>query len=188
MSAPNLPPFLYPSVAWFIQGMRHGFVVGMGGNFEKQTERSRYSIAGPNKLQTLPVPLKHGTAKSMHDMQVSHDHSWAKEHLKAIETAYGNAPFYEFYDYRVLPLLSHGETSLTNVIQQSIMLLHKELQCPGPIIFSDEPCYALEPVAVPAYPQVFDDRFGFRPEVSALDLLFNQGPMACDYLKKAAGL
>ena len=35
----------------------------------------------------------------------------------------------------------------------------------------------------PAYPQVFEDRHGFIPNLSVLDLLFNEGPSARDYLQ-----
>jgi len=180
----HLPPFLFPSVSWFLSGMELGyFAVAMGGRFEKQTERTRYNIAGPNKLQTLSVPINHGTEKMMADMRINREQKWVKEHLKAIETAYGNAPFYEFYDYRILPLLDNADFTLTDLIQTGIKILHKELKCDFPLQFSND--FESIPIKsdVPPYPQVFDDRFGFRAEVSALDLLFNLGPQAGDYLK-----
>ena len=33
-----------------------------------------------------------------------------------------------------------------------------------------------------AYPQVFDDRMDFLPNISILDLLFNEGPAASQWL------
>jgi hypothetical protein len=33
------------------------------------------------------------------------------------------------------------------------------------------------------YPQVFEDRHGFQPGLSVLDLLSNQGPMAGEWLR-----
>ncbi len=185
----NLPPYLFPSVDWFLQGTRKGiFKVAIGGRFEKQTARSRFIIAGPNKLQTLSVPLVHGTEKNLQDMRISRDQKWEKEHLKAIETAYGNAPFYEFYDYRVLPLLSNKDLTLLDLIMESIRVMHKEFKCTAPLEFVEESDFE-EPAAISApYSQVFDDRFGFRAGVSALDLLFNLGPEAGDYLIFLAAL
>jgi hypothetical protein len=118
---------------------------------------------------------------------MSSQNPWIKEHLRAIATAYGGAPFYEFYDYRVLSILTPDQTSLQALIQESIVRLHQQLQCPVPLIFVDE-WECVEPeMPVKSYPQVFDDRHGFRPQVSALDLIFNLGPEAVDYLVDTAG-
>lgn len=167
-------------------GMQSGsFRVGMGGRFIKQTLRSRFVIAGPNGLQTLPVPLIHGTEKTMAAMRIQPDARRVREQLRAIETAYGNAPFYEFYDYRLLPLLQDESLTLQELVTASISGLHRELKCEVPLVFTDEEGADLFLPAEPPYMQVFDDRFGFRPGCSALDLLFNLGPEAGDYLATA---
>lgn len=178
-----LPPYLFPPVGWFLTGMRAGSLqVGMGGRFIKQTLRSRFVIAGPNGLQTLSVPLLHGTEKNMANMRIQPDARRVREQLRAIETAYGNAPFYEFYDYRLLPLLQDESLTLQELITASIRGLHRELKCEVPLVFTDEVAGDILLPAEPPYMQVFDDRFGFRPGCSALDLLFNLGPEAADYL------
>jgi len=38
-------------------------------------------------------------------------------------------------------------------------------------------------IQVPEYNQVFHEKFGFRSQVSILDLLFNQGPLAKEYFQ-----
>ena len=184
----RLPPYLFPSVSWFLQGMKWGKIeVAIGGNFEKQTSRTRFAIAGPNNIQVLSVPVAHGSGKALSSMEISGQNPWVKEHLRAIATAYGSAPFYEFYDYRALSILSPDQTSLQTLIKESITRLHAQLQCPVPLLFVDD-WECVEPeMPVKPYPQVFDDRHGFRPQVSALDLLFNLGPEAVDYLDEAAG-
>ena len=178
----NLPPYLFPSVSWFLTGTKNGEIrVAVGGNFEKQTPRSRYAIAGPNNIQTLSVPVVHGGSRLLTDTAISAQNPWVKEHIRAITTAYGNAPFFEFYDYRVLPLLSTETVSLKSLIFHSIECLHSQLQCPVPLVFVDEWIFREPEIIAPAYPQVFEDRHGFRPDVSALDLLFNLGPETSDY-------
>lgn len=178
----NLPPYLFPPVSWFLSGIKNGELrVAVGGNFEKQTLRSRYTIAGPNNVQILSVPVVHGGSRLLADTQISSQNPWIKEHIRAIKTAYGNAPFFEFYDYRILPLLNAETLLLKELILQSIQKLHRELQCPVPLVFAEEWTFKEPEPIVPAYTQVFDDRHGFRPEVSALDLLFNLGPEVADY-------
>lgn len=178
----NLPPYLFPPVSWFLSGIKHGEIcVAAGGNFEKQTLRSRYVIAGPNNLQTLSVPVVHSSSRLLAETQISVQNPWINEHVRAITTAYGNAPFFEFYDYRILPVLNTETTLLKELIIQSIQILHRELQCPVPLVFTDDwQCNEPEQ-PIPVYPQVFDDRHGFRTNLSALDLLFNLGPEAADY-------
>lgn len=181
-----LPPYLFPPAGWFLAGIQNGsFRVGMGGRFIKQTLRSRFVIAGPNGLQTLSVPLVHGTEKTMSAMRIQPDARRVREQFRAIETAYGNAPFYEFYDYRLLPLLQDESLTLQELITASIRGLHRELKCEVPLVFTDEEAGDLPLAPEPPYMQVFDDRFGFRPGCTALDLLFNLGPEAGDYLTAA---
>ncbi|MBM3399311.1 MAG: WbqC family protein [Bacteroidetes bacterium] len=178
----NLPPYLFPSVSWFLSGIKNGEIrTALGGNFEKQTSRSRYAIAGPNSVQTLSVPVVHGGSRLLSETQISAQNPWVKKHIRAITTAYGNAPFFEFYDYRVLPLLNAETISLKSLIVNSIEFLHRQLQCPVPLVFVDEWNFMEPEIIAPAYPQVFEDRHGFRKDVSALDLLFNLGPEATEY-------
>ncbi|MEY4002369.1 MAG: hypothetical protein RIT07_411 [Bacteroidota bacterium] len=178
----NLPPYVFPPVSWFLQGLKNGCLnVAIGGNFEKQTPRSRYTIAGPNNLQTLSLPIVHGGSALLAETRISSQNPWVKEHIRAITTAYGGAPFFEFYDYRVLPLLNTDTMCLKELIVASIDCLHKQLQCPVPLVYVDDWTYTDPKPQPPPYPQVFEDKHGFRPDVSALDLLFNLGPEVPDY-------
>jgi hypothetical protein len=187
--ANNLPPYLFPSVSWFLYGIQQGVIrVAIGGRFEKQTFRSRYTIAGPNNLQTLSVPIVHGGSKQICDTQISQQNPWVKEHIRAITTAYGSAPFFEFYDYRVWVALQRESTSLLHLIVQSITCLHAQLKCPVALEFVNETVTTEPLTQVHPYPQVFEDRHGFQGSVSAMDLLFNLGPEAADYLVDAAGV
>ena len=50
-------------------------------------------------------------------------------------------------------------------------------------VFNPEPI-ALTLDTYPIYAQVFDLKYGFIPELSVLDLLFNEGPKGIDVLNK----
>jgi WbqC-like protein family len=179
-----LPAHIFPSVAWFLEAAKHGSAtVGMGGYYEKQTNKSRYAIAGPNNLQNLIVPVLHtGAKKLLTDTMVSNQERWDRMHTKALLSVYGKAPFFEFYDYRILPILNHNHSNLSELIKQSIVVLHRNLIPEIPLFFSDDIGLDIESSEIAPYPQVFDDKMGFRGEVSALDLLFNLGPEAEEYL------
>ena len=41
----NLPPYLFPPVSWFLNGIKNGEIrVAVGGNFEKQTLLTVYKL------------------------------------------------------------------------------------------------------------------------------------------------
>jgi hypothetical protein len=183
----TLPPALFPPVSWFIHARAVGRMeVGISGFFEKQTGMSRYTIAGSNSLQNLIVPVQHtGAPKLLRDTQISRHGKWVNEHVRALKSAYGKAPFFEFYDYKVLPVLEQEWDTLLEMIQASIAALQRALLPECELIFTENKAPALPNIETPAYPQVFDDRFEFRGEVSALDLLFNLGPEAEAYLTAA---
>ncbi|MDE6430391.1 MAG: WbqC family protein, partial [Duncaniella sp.] len=46
------------------------------------------------------------------------------------------------------------------------------------------PC---EPISLPSYWQIREDKLGFIPGLSVLDLIFNLGPEAVLYLDRLAG-
>jgi hypothetical protein len=180
----QLPPYLFPPVSWFLTGARQGsFVVAGGGYFEKQTLMSRYAIAGPNTMQNLIVPVIHtGGPKQLGETRISRIEKWPREHANAIKSAYGKSPFFEFYDYKILPVLQKEHETLWDMIRESISVLHRALLPESELLFTEDIFSPLPEIKIPPFPQVFEDRFGFRENVSALDLLFNLGPEAEDYL------
>lgn len=185
-----LQPYLFPPVSWFLKAASMPVLrIGIAGRFEKQTWCSRYQIAGANSMQLLSVPVLHsGGPKLLAETGIAYAEKWVKEHVTAIRSAYGKAPFFEFYDYRLLPLLEAKPDNLLSLIQQSVSELHRHLLPDIPLLFDETLPVSAEMPEVPPYPQVFDDKFGFRPVVSSLDLLFNLGPEAPDYLAKYAHL
>lgn len=180
-----LPPFLFPPVSWFLDAAEsEEVVVATGGYFEKQSLRNRFYIGGPNDTLALVVPVSHtGDKQLFTQTQISRREKWSREHSHSLRSAYGKAPFYEFYDYKILPLLENTALSLAELNQESIAVLCKAFDIPCPSFDPNSQAPEWTAQAPPVYPQVFEDRFGFRPKLSALDLLFNLGPEASDYLK-----
>ena len=189
MKTKVLPAALFPSVSWFLQGIRNGeFVVGIGGFYQKQSHFNRYTIPGPNGMQNLIIPINHiGERKTLAEATISQESKWQREHTHALNCAYNKAPFYEFYDYRLQNVFDNQGSSLLDLIKASIFLLHAQFRLPQPLVFVASLSDSIDSNSREEYPQVFEEKHGFRAPASALDLLFNLGPEASDYLEKNAG-
>jgi WbqC-like protein family len=166
--------------------------------FQKQTVRNRCFILSPNGIQCLSVPVIHasGVKQALKEIKISYAEPWQKIHWRAIKTAYGRSPYFEFiyeeleaiyrkqYEYlfelniALLSFLLKKMKSkvvlcdLTNKIQTENMLSLAEAKSNIPIT----------KITFLPYNQVFQNKFGFTPNLSALDLLFNTGNRATDLL------
>lgn len=187
-----LIPELFPSIQWFIMAQKQGknnLLQHFSAPNNKYT--NKYIIAGPNQLQTLIVPII-GSTKSDDFSQVQIDYSqkWIREHKNALQTAYGKSPFFEYYDYRIFNIFDQQIIELAqlnqNLLELMIRLIGLEnvtfsslLNNETQLIFNSDKI----DVTIQSFSQVFDDRYGFRPKVSILDLLFNLGPLCKDYFQ-----
>jgi len=178
-------------------------------SYLKQSYRTRTTILGANGLLQLSLPVAGGPkAKGIIcDLRLSYDHNWQKEHWAGIKSAYGNSPFFEYYRDELAPFFHLKKWSFlidfNSEIQDTILKslnftpnLHystgyiKENTIP---IDTDDFRYrihpkpqkqATDPSFQPvSYLQVFNDRWGFVPNLGILDLLFNEGPNALTLLK-----
>lgn len=145
-----------------------------------------YCIAGANKIEPLIIPLKQYTSKSkFNSIEINYSPKWIKEHKNALQTAYGKSPFFEFYDYKLFSLYSQENTFLCDFNLKSIQWLLEMFQLNIDVEYSSSLPEENNQIIPSTYPQVFESKFGFRPNVSCLDLLFNQGPLSIDYLKQS---
>ena len=73
-------------------------------HYIKQTYRNRCTIASPSGELALSIPtVKPDTLKCpMKDIRISDHGNWRHLHWNAIESAYNNTPFFEYYkdDFR----------------------------------------------------------------------------------------
>jgi hypothetical protein len=151
--------------------------------FSALNKPNRYNIAGPNNIQKLTVPI---TQDDKHNpitqVRINYKENWIRDHKHAWQTAYGKSPFFEYYDYRFWSILDAQPVMLSDLIYPWNQLLFAQLG-----LSSFEPTskeIQQNIIQIKPYPQVFDIKFGFRSEVSGIDLLFNQGPLAKEYLSQ----
>lgn len=162
-------------------------------NYCKQTYRNRCRIATASGIQTLTIPVvKADTPKQlMKDVRISDHGDWRHQHWNALESAYMNSPFFMYYqdDFRPFyekkyEFLIDFNTELTLRIME-LAGIKKELRLTPSYIHKSEDVIDLRPLAEPGvqepanpqtYWQVFKQKHGFLPNLSAVDLLFNMGP------------
>ena len=151
--------------------------------FSALNKPNRYNIAGPNNIQTLTVPI---TQDDKHNpitqVRINYNENWIRDHKHAWQTAYGKSPFFEYYDYRFWSILDAQPVMLGDLIYPWNQLLFTQLGLSSFESISNE--IQQDIIQIKPYPQVFDVKFGFRSEVSGIDLLFNQGPLAKEYLSQ----
>ena len=172
-------------------------IVDINEHFLKQSYRNRCVIAGANGPLNLIVPVKRKTGRvKLKDVEIDYSENWQKIHWKSIESAYRTSPYFEFYEDRFkalyfskeFKLLMNWNSAINNAILTS--LKHEpEIRISEKYISETDGYEDLRSEIHPkkqitshykvnSYPQVFDDRMDFLPNISVLDLLFNEGPAA----------
>ena len=208
-------------------------------SFIKQTYRNRMIIPTTNGPLSLTIPTNHNTSLAMKDIRISDHANWRHVHWNALLSAYGESPFFEYYQDDIRPFFekkyeflfdfnmettqkmielldirpkisiteeyvlseerrvkseeceerrtkSEKIDSFANHKVQSSNLKVQSKEVQSIVDFRD----AIRPKKplpdaefVPQrYYQVYEQKYGFQPNMSILDLLFNEGNEAIFYL------
>lgn len=172
-------------------------------NFVKQTYRNRTHILTPNGIDSLSIPLIGSQKKiKIDEIKIDHTQKWANRHWRAINSAYGKAPFFEYYaDYIKTEIYANSESLFElnlNLLTLCLKFLEIEHQISftkayektplSPIIDLRSQIHpkkaftsALNHVYIP-YQQVFGS--SFVQGLSILDLLFSEGPNAGSIIRQ----
>ena len=170
-------------------------------HYEKKTYQNRCEILSANGKIALSIPVEKGVKgkNPFRDVRVSNQEDWKKQHLSAIESAYRNSPFYEYYIDDFLPIykketefLIDFNMELHQVVMDAIDEM-RDTRLTDAYYQNDdaEDCRALfhpnkkQVVEYRPYYQVFCDKLNFEQDLSILDLLFNLGPEVELYLKNS---
>jgi hypothetical protein len=175
-------------------------------NYCKQTYRNRCNIMAANGVLLLTVPIKKTGDKILtKDVRIDYDSRWLPIHLRAIESAYRSSPFYMYYIDDILPILNNKPQFLVDLnleLQNTILeLLGFKPTIEKTIDFKKTPinCIDLSEAIHPkeskkkpddnflleTYYQVFSEKYGFMPNLSILDLLFNMGPSSIEVIQQS---
>ena len=200
LSTAYLPPVEY--FAFLLSG---DVLIDGEERYQKQSYRNRAVILNGNGVLNLIIPTVHDQKMGIvKDVRIEYVTPWQRAHWRSIESAYNNTPFYLYYKDALKPFFEQKFDFLFDFNTQLTQTLLKALQVDVNIRISEsfvpyeENDLRLEihPKRVhkpdyrfflnKPYYQVFEDKFGFLPNLSVIDLLFNEGPQAASYLHHLA--
>ena len=194
MQSVLLPSAYLPPVSFFTAINNGGDVlIEQYDNYCKQTYRNRCRIATACGIQTLTIPVvKSDTPKQlMKDVRISDHGEWRHVHWNAIESAYMNSPFFMYYQDDFRPFYEKKYDFLLDFNMELTLLImnlagiKKELKLTESYTRATDGILDLRGLAEPGigeplnpqpYWQVFRQKYGFLPNLSSIDLLFNMGP------------
>jgi hypothetical protein len=193
-------PTYFPSISHFaVMAQSENITFEMEDNFQKQTNRNRTYIYSPNGIQLLNIPVKHSKAahQKTKDILIENEFDWQKQHFKSLEAAYRSSPFFEYFEDDIVPILEKIHNFLMDLNFEVLDTVTKCLRMKLEFGKTTEYFHEVENISdfrhlangkkdqnsFEKYTQVFDDKHGFINNLSVLDLLFNEGKFAMDYLK-----
>lgn len=178
-------------------------IVDLGEQYKKQTYRNRCRINGANKVEDLVIPVRKAQNASISAIEIDYSQKWLANHLRSIQSAYGKAPFFEYYSedffevYRQHPRLLADLNK--NLLTKCLEMLDLKISLEFPTDFAYSPQMHVffakdvihpkkslsdDPLFLPKkYFQVFGK--DFEVNLSVIDLIFCEGPGALEILKNS---
>lgn len=182
-------------------------------NYQKQSYRNRCHFYAADGMQALSFPVIHDGGTHRHpvsEVRIDYSKPWRLQHKRAITSAYRTSAYFEYYQDELFEILDSGAERLIDLNTQILRFfiakigLKVDLRMTdsySPYGITDEGCGAIcEDLREAIHPkrpdrileryglekpyfQVFSEKHGFIPNLSIMDLLFNEGPDSILYLK-----
>jgi hypothetical protein len=196
MKTTHLSTAYLAPIAWYTQLLSGQAVVERYCHYIKQTYRNRCTIATTNGLLSLSIPIeKPATPKAFtKDIRIAAHGDWQHLHWNAIVSAYNSSPFFEYYEDDFRPFYEKKTTFLFDFNETLREMVCRLIDLEPTIVYSEEYLpevdndfrelihpkknyLLLNNAFIPTpYYQVFQQKYGFQPNLSIIDLLFNMGP------------
>ncbi|MBR1405736.1 MAG: WbqC family protein [Bacteroidales bacterium] len=173
-------------------------------HFVKQSYRNRCRILTANGVENLQVPVLHDEGlyrMPVTEVRVDYTVPWIPKMERALASAYESAAFFEDYRDGLFSILESQPRTLWELNLRLILFLldrlHLAVDLQPTQVYEPEAAEDLRGAIHPKHPdtilkdlalekpyfQVFAGKYGFQPNLSVVDLLFNEGPDSILYLK-----
>ncbi len=164
--------------------------------YQKMSFRNRCTLSGANGPVHLSIPIKGGREQNalMKDVVIDNSQKWQLRHWRTITSAYNKSPWLDFYRDELERIFSTRFELLMDWNLTCFKWSADKLAIRTPVSLSEKyiadypvtECKDWRNRLLPStinqlypcperYPQVFEDRFGFLPNLSILDKLFCDG-------------
>lgn len=159
--------------------------------YQKQSCRTRTNVMTANGIQTLTIPVIkiNGNHTLTKDIEISYKESWQQIHLRCLESAYRKSAYFDYYFPYFEKIYKQKFNTLVELNDFCLKTILKIMKVKKDYSFTtdferivDENDYRISlskgtnKIEMKPYYQVFADRHGFIPNLSIVDLLFNEGP------------
>lgn len=204
----SLPIRYFGSVVYYAtMGAYSRVVVDDTARYDKRQKAThRMDIIDTHGVKSLTVPVSRpdNVVGPLHwsDITISQHGQWWHVIAETLASAYGRTPFFEFYIDRLSRFFSASTSDefhdVATLCREVGTAVREILGLDNEVIYASQ--IAAEPTQVATttnavnpdivtpqkmeYYQVRQDKFGFVPNLSILDLIFNMGPEAPLLLQK----
>ncbi len=170
-------------------------------NFIKQSFRSRCKILGPNDILTLRVPVLEGRKNiPIKEIRIDNKQRWQNNHWRSITSSYSKSPFFEHYQHLVKKVIYNKYEHLFDLAIASMQICFSMIGAPLILKYTDSYQHnysspikdyrvILHENKGSEHTDIFSlvsyhQNFGklFVPNLSVLDLIFCEGPIAINIL------
>ena len=173
-------------------------------NYQKQSYRNRCHFYATDGIQSLSFPILHeGNTHKRPIMEVKIDYSkpWVMQHKRAIVSAYRTSAYFEYYQDELFAILDSKPEKLIDLNTRLLEFFLEKTGIKAEVhmteSYGQDGCEDLREAIHPKrqdtilqklklekpYFQVFAEKHGFIPNLSIMDLLFNEGPDSIIFLK-----
>ena len=195
-----------PCIQYFVylESFDH-IIIPVNDPYSKQSYRNRCRINGANKVENLTIPIKKIRNKKalLKHVEIDNNQKWLMKHLRAIQSAYGKAPFFEHYADEIFDIYRSNNSSLAELNQKLLTKCLEFLDVDYNLQFDEyfdmankndlydaineiNPKNLIEENSIyspTTYFQIFGNNFA--PNLSIIDLIFCEGPQARHIIQKS---